>query len=84
RDVQALKNSRILLMLIDGRVPDEGACVELGMAYAYNKICIGFQTDIRKFSGMQNNLMIDYSFTYNIAHTWDELREILLKIKNLK
>ncbi len=82
RDVDSLKNSSILLMIVDGRVPDEGACVELGMAYAFNKICIGFQTDTRKFSGNQNNLMLDYSMTYEIIHDWNTLRNVLEKIKN--
>ena len=27
--------------------PDEGTCVELGMAYAYGKRCYGFKTDTR-------------------------------------
>lgn len=34
-------------MLVDGRVPDEGACVELGLAYAYGKRCYGAKTDTR-------------------------------------
>ena len=33
RDVASLKGSSALLMIMDGRVPDEGASVELGMAY---------------------------------------------------
>ncbi len=84
RDVDALKNSTILLMIMDGRVPDEGACVELGMAYAMNKICIGFQTDTRKFSGNQNNLMLDYSLSYEIIHDWETLKNVLEKIKKDK
>ncbi len=82
RDVDALKNSRTLLMVMDGRVPDEGACVELGMAFAYGKTCIGFKTDSRSFATGQNNLMLDYSFSYPIVNTWNELGELLKKIKN--
>ena len=39
--------------MLDGRVPDEGACVELGLAYAHkelqdhDKLLIGIQTDVR-------------------------------------
>ena len=33
KDIIGIKNADILLFLLDGRVPDEGACVELGMAY---------------------------------------------------
>ena len=34
-------------MNMDGRVPDEGACVELGIAYENGKRCYGFKTDTR-------------------------------------
>ena len=33
--MSAIKNCDILIFFLDGRVPDEGACVELGMAYAW-------------------------------------------------
>ncbi|MCL4453888.1 MAG: nucleoside 2-deoxyribosyltransferase [Candidatus Thermoplasmatota archaeon] len=82
RDVSALKDSSALIMVMDGRVPDEGACVELGMAYAYGKICIGFQTDTRSFATGQNNLMLDHSFSYGIVRNWNDLNGLLEKIKN--
>ena len=34
-----------LLFLFDGRVPDEGACFELGYCYAKGKRCICYKTD---------------------------------------
>ena len=43
----------IFLFVLDGRVPDEGACVELSIAYGQkhllqrDKLLIGLQTDIR-------------------------------------
>ena len=43
----------IFLFVLDGRVPDEGACVELGLAYGQkhllqqDKLLIGLHTDIR-------------------------------------
>ena len=46
-DVRNVMDADILFMNLDGRVPDEGACVELGMAYANNKRCYGFKTDTR-------------------------------------
>ncbi len=82
RDVSALRDSSALIMVMDGRVPDEGACVELGMAYAYGKICIGFQTDTRSFATGQNNLMLDHSFSYGIVRNWNDLNGLLEKIKN--
>ncbi len=43
----------IFLFVLDGRVPDEGACVELGIAYGQvhllqqDKLLIGLLTDLR-------------------------------------
>lgn len=37
----------IIFILLDGRIPDEGACVELGIAYASGKRCYGFKNDAR-------------------------------------
>ena len=47
RDVQEVRDADILFMILDGRVPDEGACVELGLAYSLGKRCYGFMTDSR-------------------------------------
>ena len=46
-DAQEVKKADIVFMNIDGRVPDEGACVELGIAYASGKRCYGLKTDTR-------------------------------------
>lgn len=55
----------ILLFLLDGRVPDEGACVELGMAYMHQRLAqpdkqlIGLMTDNRvAFSEFPLNPML--------------------------
>ena len=54
----------ILFMNLDGRVPDEGACVELGIAYANGKRCYGFKTDTRSVeAGMDLNPMISGCMT---------------------
>ena len=47
KDLNEVLKADILVMNIDGRVPDEGACVELGIAYANNKRCYGIKTDSR-------------------------------------
>ena len=58
-DVQHVTEADIVFMNIDGRVPDEGACVELGMAYSLNKRCYGFKTDTHSVEqGMDINPMI--------------------------
>ena len=47
KDYEEVMKSDIVFMVLDGRVPDEGACVELGMAYAAGKKCYGFKNDAR-------------------------------------
>ena len=52
-DSSKVLEADILLIVLDGRVPDEGACVELGIANAQklltksNKFLIGIKTDFR-------------------------------------
>ena len=55
----------VFLFILDGRVPDEGAAVELGMAYAQKylgetrKLLLGFHTDVRgSFHGSRLNPML--------------------------
>ena len=58
-DDSEVEKADILFMNIDGRVPDEGACVELGIAYAKGKRCYGFKTDTRSIEkSMDLNPMI--------------------------
>ncbi|MBR4483820.1 MAG: nucleoside 2-deoxyribosyltransferase, partial [Erysipelotrichaceae bacterium] len=47
KDYEEVCKADIIFMNLDGRVPDEGACVELGMAYAHGKRCYGFKNDAR-------------------------------------
>ena len=61
----------VLLIVLDGRVPDEGACVELGIAYGQkhllqrDKLLIGLQTDSRAaFLGAKLNAMIHTPLDY--------------------
>jgi nucleoside 2-deoxyribosyltransferase len=47
RDMSALKACDAVVINLDGRVVDEGAAFELGIAYALRKRCVGYRTDIR-------------------------------------
>jgi nucleoside 2-deoxyribosyltransferase len=80
-DIDALRACDLLVMILDGRVPDEGACVELGIAYALNKPCFGLQTDIRRFADQSNNLMID-AILDTTVHTVQDLVRLLNHIQN--
>ena len=77
-----MKKCDILIFFLDGRVPDEGACVELGMAYAWNKICLGYKTDDRclDFTGT-DNLFIEGCMNFEISHNLNELKSKLECIK---
>jgi nucleoside 2-deoxyribosyltransferase len=82
-DRDKILEADIFLFILDGRVPDEGACVELGMAYAHKyltpegKRLIGLQTDSRAaFLGAKLNPMISVPLEA-IASTREELKEIL-------
>ena len=64
-DRDKLLQADIFLFVLDGRVPDEGACVELGIAYGQkhflqqDKLLIGLLTDMRgAFLGGKLNAMI--------------------------
>lgn len=80
-DVQAVKECVALVFVLDGRVPDEGGCVELGMAYAWGKPCVGLQTDSRRFGGTDsNNLMIDYALDQRISRSIEELVTVVTEL----
>jgi nucleoside 2-deoxyribosyltransferase len=64
-DRNEILKADIVLFVFDGRVPDEGVCVELGMAYenkginGKEKLLIGFLADMRVFAeGFKLNAML--------------------------
>ncbi len=62
-----------LLFVFDGRVPDEGACFELGYCYAQGKRCIGYKTDARSFIDGFDNVML-HRAPETVLRSEDELR----------
>lgn len=69
----------IFLFVLDGRVPDEGACVELGLAYGQkhflqqDKLLIGLHTDMRgAFPEGKLNAMVQSALDCTM-NTEDEL-----------
>lgn len=52
-DEAKIRESDVFLFVLDGRVPDEGACVELGMAHTHRsltnagRLLLGLHTDSR-------------------------------------
>ncbi len=82
-DRDKILNCDIFLFILDGRVPDEGACVELGIAYTEKYIkkgkrkLIGYHTDVRAaFIGSKLNPMLRIPLDY-IAEKEEELTNFL-------
>ncbi len=82
-DESEVKKADILFMNIDGRAPDEGACVELGIAYASGKRCYGFKTDTRaveselEINPMVSGAMIKIFKNYDGDRLIEEIKQYL-------
>ncbi len=70
-DRTRILDSDVFLFMLDGRVPDEGACVELGIAYCQKylqngeKLLVGLHTDTRAaFIGGRLNPMVRVPLDY--------------------
>lgn len=86
RDRGELEKSDILVFVLDGRVPDEGACVELGIAHALKKPCFGLRTDARALeAALPVNPMIEGCFTAMAENSDAEaaVAELIEKIKTV-
>ena len=79
-DCEHMDRCDTLLFVMDGRVPDEGACFELGYAYAKGKRCIGYKTDARAFIEGHDNLMLEGALEA-VLHSPEELRAYLGTIR---
>ncbi len=73
REVQA---ADLVVFCLDGRVPDEGACIEAGIAWGMNKRIIALKTDFRDGEPGGNNIMID-GIVADVANSIESLREML-------
>lgn len=80
RDVNAMNSCDTLLIILDGRTIDEGACFELGYMYSKGKRCFGYKTDSRSYIRGKNNLMIDCALQ-TIVSSHNELKVYLENLK---
>jgi nucleoside 2-deoxyribosyltransferase len=80
-DFSEIKKSDIVIFVMDGRVPDEGACVEIGYAYALGKECIGLKTDSRTLMSDLDNPMIIGTLKDRIARDLKELEAFFVTIE---
>lgn len=58
RDLSEIQRASILVAILDGRVPDEGVCVELGLARGLGKFIVGLATDTRSCFRWGDNPMV--------------------------
>lgn len=77
KDAEIIKSCDLIVFVMDGRVPDEGACVEIGLAYAYNKECFGLKTDSRSLMGDIDNPLIIGAVKGRIAKSFSDLEHLL-------
>ena len=76
QDLEGVRRCRAIVVVLDGRSIDEGGAFELGLAYAFGKICVGLQTDVRRLAPFGNNPMIDGALE-KITSSPRELRDWL-------
>ena len=79
-DCQHMDWCDLVLFLFDGRVPDEGACFELGYCFAKGKRCVGYKTDARSFIGGFDNVML-YGAPETVLRSESELEEFFSAVK---
>lgn len=83
-DVKGVKESDIILFLMDGRIPDEGACIELGMGWMLGKPCVGYKTDNRAMDeNGDDNIMIAGCLGFEMCRNMEQLKEVMLKFLHI-
>jgi nucleoside 2-deoxyribosyltransferase len=73
-DIEAIRASDFLLIVLDGRVVDEGAAFELGVAWSLGKSCLGIKEDFRQLTATGDNPMIECALR-TIFRSLAELKE---------
>jgi nucleoside 2-deoxyribosyltransferase len=81
-NIKEVQEADIVVFVLDGRVPDEGACIEAGIAWAMGRPIYGLKTDIRNGEPGGNNIMIDGIITRTVGSI-DELRDLLDPVHTL-
>ena len=78
-DMAAIRKCDWLVAILDGRAIDEGVAVEIGLAFAIGKGCIGLQTDPRRLLVHGNNPMVENALSLvieNLAGLQDWAEEV--------
>jgi nucleoside 2-deoxyribosyltransferase len=83
KDILEIQKSDFLVFIMDGRVPDEGACVELGIAFTLNKECIGLKTDCRCLMDNIDNPLITGALKGRVTNSLPELGKLILAFEEI-
>lgn len=75
-NIEEVQRADLVVFCLDGRVPDEGACIEAGIAWGMNKRIVALKTDFRDGEPGGNNIMID-GIVAEVANSIDQLRDML-------
>lgn len=78
-DLEMLDGCDAVVFNLDGRVPDEGACVELGYAFAKGIPSYGLKTDVRSAEFGNDNMMITKALGGKVARSVADLIAMLKK-----
>jgi nucleoside 2-deoxyribosyltransferase len=76
-DMEELHRCDVFVYNLDGRVPDEGAAVELGYAYAAGIPCFAIKTDLRVSEMCGDNAMITGILRGRTAGSFGELAAMI-------
>ncbi|MGO7837233.1 nucleoside 2-deoxyribosyltransferase [Rhizobium johnstonii] len=71
-DVRALRNCDLLVVVLNGRVIDEGTAFELGVAWALGKTCVAYKDDPRQLLAIGDNPVI----TQSVKMTFREIEPL--------
>lgn len=83
KDLEEVLKADVVFAVLDGRAPDEGVCVELGIAYANDKRIYGFKSDSRSveldldLNPMINGLLDKLFYNLDSEKLLNELTEYL-------
>lgn len=70
---QVLHGCDLVVVNLNGRVPDEGAVSEVAMAWARGKIVIGYKADSRSAFHGQDNPLVTGLFDFHLWATFEEV-----------
>lgn len=80
KDMEMLDACDLFLFVLDGRVPDEGACFEMGYAYAKGMDMVALKTDARSSVAGEDNAMISVPLRGRTAKDLPSLAELIYSL----